>query len=55
MKRYISILKRLGLKEKEVQIYLDLIENGSSSLTEVVERTALHRPEVYRLMPLLLE
>ncbi len=55
MKRYISILKRLGLKEKEVQIYLDLIENWASSISEIIERTWLHRPEAYRLLPLLKE
>lgn len=55
MRKYISILKRLGLKEKEVQIYLDLIEYWASSITEIIERTWLHRPEAYRLIPLLKE
>ena len=36
-------------------MYLDLIEHGSSSITEIVERTKLHRPEVYRFLPLLVE
>lgn len=55
MKKYVSILKKLWLKEKEVQIYLDLIEHGISSITEIIERTQLHRPEAYRLIPLLIE
>ena len=55
MKRYIRVLKKLGLKEKEVQIYLDLVEFGASSITDILERTWLHRPEAYRLIPLLIE
>ncbi len=55
MKKYISLLKKLGLTEKESAIYVDLLENGSSSITDIVERTGLHRPEAYRFLPLLVE
>ena len=55
MKKYDSLLRRLGLSEKESTIYLDLLENGISSITDIVERTQLHRPEVYRYLPLLRE
>jgi len=55
MKRYISILRKLGLKEKEVQIYLDLIQYWASSITDIIKRTWLHRPEAYRLIPVLIE
>lgn len=55
MKQYLSLLKKLGLGEKESAIYVDLLENGTSSITDIVERTGLHRPEVYRFLPLLQE
>ena len=55
MKKYLLLLKKLGLSEKESIIYIDLLENGSSSITDIVERTKLHRPEVYRFLPLLVE
>ena len=55
MKKYISLLKKLGLTEKESAIYVDLLENGSSSITDIVERTGLHRPEAYRFLPFLVE
>jgi len=53
MKKYLSLLKKLGLSEKESFIYLDLLEHGESSITNIVSRTGLHRPEVYRFLPLL--
>lgn len=55
MKKYLSLLKKLGLSEKESAIYMDLLENGTSSITDIVDRTRLHRPEVYRFLPLLVE
>lgn len=55
MKRYISVIKRLWLKEKEAEIYIDLVENWVSTITSIIERTWLHRPEAYRIIPLLKE
>lgn len=55
MKKYLKLLKKLWLGEKESAIYIDLLENGTSSITDIVERTSLHRPEVYRFLPLLQE
>ena len=55
MKQYLSLLRRLGLSDRESAIYLDLLEHGMSSITEIVERTHMHRPEVYRYLPLLRE
>jgi sugar-specific transcriptional regulator TrmB len=55
MKRYASLLKKLGLSEKESSIYLDLLEHGESSITDVVERTRVHRPDAYKYLPLLVE
>ncbi len=55
MKRYLSVLKRLGLNEKEANIYLGLVENWLSTITEIIERSSLHRPEAYRMLPVLKE
>lgn len=53
MKNYQTILERLGVPEKASIIYIDLIEHGRSSPSEIVARTGLHRPEVYRYLPFL--
>lgn len=55
MNRYASLLKKLGLSEKESAIYLDLLEHGESSITDVVDRTRIHRPDAYKFLPLLTE
>jgi sugar-specific transcriptional regulator TrmB len=55
MKKYTSILSKIGIPEKAVEIYLELLEHGRSSPSEIVTRTGLHRPEVYRFLPSLLE
>lgn len=55
MKKYLILLKKLGLSEKESIIYIDLLENGISSISQIVERTKIHRPEAYRYIPLLKE
>ncbi|MFZ3232812.1 MAG: helix-turn-helix domain-containing protein [Patescibacteria group bacterium] len=55
MNRYASLLKKLGLSEKESAIYLDLLEHGESSITDVVDRTRVHRPDAYKFIPLLVE
>ncbi len=53
MKNYQWILAKLGIPEKAVTIYLDLLDHGRSSPSEIVARTGLHRPEVYRYLPFL--
>ena len=55
MNKYSSLLRKLGLSEKESAIYLDLLEHGESSITDVVERTRIHRPDAYKFLPLLSE
>jgi len=51
--KYESTLKKLGLSEKEIIIYLDLIEYNISSITDIQRRTKLHRPDVYKYLPVL--
>lgn len=55
MKRYAALLKKLGLSDKESAMYLDLLEHGESSITDVAERTGIHRPDAYKFLPLLME
>jgi len=53
MKNYQWILAKLGISEKAVKLYVDLLDHGRSSPSEIVARTGLHRPEVYRYIPFL--
>jgi sugar-specific transcriptional regulator TrmB len=53
MKNYQWILAKLGIPEKAVKLYVDLLDHGRSSPSEIVARTGLHRPEVYRYIPFL--
>lgn len=55
MNKYITLFERLGIPEKTAKIYLDLLEHGTSSIAEISRRTTLHRPEIYRAIPLLTE
>lgn len=55
MDKYILLLNRLGMTEKAAKIYLKLLEHGTASISEICQRTELHRPEVYRNIPILIE
>ena len=43
-----QILSQIGLHEHEQRIYLSLLEIGSSSVSNIVDATRLHRPTVYK-------
>lgn len=55
MDKYIKLFERLGIGEKIARVYLDLLEYGTSNITDITKRTGLHRIEVYRAIPLLEE
>lgn len=55
MKKYIALLKWIWIPEKAGIIYLCLLEQWKSSISEIQNTTALHRVEIYRLLPLLIE
>ncbi len=55
MKKYINLLKNIWFTEKSSLIYLSLLENGKSSIADITNNTSLHRVEVYRLLPHLVE
>jgi len=39
MNKYIHILKNIGLSEHAANIYVGLLENGSSNVTQITEST----------------
>ena len=49
------VLTEAGLTEKEAEVYLALVELGSSSATHVIQKTGLHRAVVYDLLERLIE
>jgi len=55
MSQYSTFFTQLGIPQKAGVVYIDLLENGPSSIASIVSRTGLHRPEVYRFLPLLIE
>lgn len=55
MREYIPLLKWIWLNDKWALIYLSLLEHPKSSISDIVNNTDIHRVEVYRLLPFLLE
>jgi sugar-specific transcriptional regulator TrmB len=55
MKKYIYILSQLGLPDHASKIYLGLLEQGSSSLSQLTESTGLQRIQIYRNIPVLVD
>jgi sugar-specific transcriptional regulator TrmB len=45
-----SILKKIGLNDKEINIYLCLLENGAMSVREVAEFTKINRGTGYDIL-----
>jgi len=50
-----KILEQIGLSRNESEIYLALLDLGPSSITKISEKTAIHRPLIYKALPDLLE
>lgn len=50
-----SILIEAGLTQKEASVYLALVELGSSSASNIIQKTGLHRAVVYDLLERLIE
>jgi sugar-specific transcriptional regulator TrmB len=53
--QYSKILQKIGLSERESLIYIDLLENETSTISDIAKRTNLHRPVVYSTLPVLEE
>jgi hypothetical protein len=55
MKKYIPLLRGIGVPEKGALAYLCLIECGEMNIADLAKMMLCHRMEVYRQLPLLLE
>ena len=51
----IKILEKIGLTKHESAIYLGLLELGPSNISKISQKTAIHRPLIYKALPSLLE
>lgn len=51
----IEILEEIGLTKNEVKVYICLIELGSASATQLLQKSGLHRAVVYDLLERLIE
>jgi len=49
------ILEKIGLTKNESSIYLALVELGSSTISQISEKTSIHRPLIYKALPSLLD
>lgn len=49
-----QILRKLGFKKNETRIYIALLEGGAASVAEIARKTALHRPLIYKAIPILI-
>lgn len=50
-----NILEKLGFSQEQSQIYIGLLTLGPSSISNIVRKTGIHRPTVYRLLPELID
>lgn len=55
MKKYFKLLEWIWIWETQAKIYLSLIEHWEMNITQIVEYSWLHRTQVYRLLPALLD
>lgn len=51
MKSFVRILEGIGLSKQASETYLSLLEHGKSGVSEIARNTGLHRTQVYRLLP----
>lgn len=50
-----ELLRRVGLGKNEADMYLALLETGPATISDISKRTGLHRPIVYKHLPVLQE
>lgn len=50
-----DLLKSLGLSKAEAGVYMDLLEYGTQTISEISRTSKLHRPAIYRALPHLKE
>lgn len=50
-----ALLKKAGLSERESDVYLALLSRFPATVSEIAKSGNLHRPDVYRALPSLME
>lgn len=50
-----SILTAVGLSDAEAGVYMDLLEYGTQTISEISRTSKLHRPAIYKALPTLKE
>jgi sugar-specific transcriptional regulator TrmB len=55
MKKFINLFEWIWLSENSAIIYINLLEHWKSTITELSNYTTLHRVQLYRLLPNLIE
>src|SRR3989344_8533455 len=50
-----AILKEIGLTEKEIEVYLTLLDLGASPVNKIFEKTGIQRRNIYDLLNKLIE
>ncbi len=50
-----DILEKIGLTRHESAVYLALLELGPAYISQISEKTSIHRPLVYKALPSLIE
>ena len=53
-KRPTSVLEKIGFNAYESALYTALLELGPASISDIVRKTGIHRPTVYRSLPTLI-
>lgn len=55
MKNFIPLLKSIGLWENGANVYVALLEIGTCTISELSQKSQLHRTQLYRVLPFLIE
>lgn len=55
MEKFIPLFEWIWLSRNSASIYLNLLEHWKSTITEIANYTSLHRVQLYRLLPYLIE
>ena len=51
----IDSLKRIGLSEAEIKVYLSLLKLGKANVTKLAEESGVHRTNIYSILDKLKE
>jgi predicted transcriptional regulator len=49
--KYQEVLSKIGLTEKEANLYVSLIESGPATVSVISRNTGMHRPIIYKILP----